>query len=815
LEFSKIKNTMDLSNNQNNVVPNNGFDEEDISFNWLEWLMRIVRHWYLFVIAVILALFFAYVKNRSWQPLYVTEAKVMIEEGASNQYNFMQGFGVNQGYRNMNNQLLLLGSYDLIRKTVEKLPFSIDIYSQGRFKTNSLFAYPPIEIKTTFLAENAYGTDYQFVAIDSKSFEILIKGNKISKDEIIKGRYNEPVECSRFFITIHKLRELESQTSFFFRFRTINSLESEFAGRLALNYVGDQSSVIALSLVGNDVERDKVFLDALSEEFLANNLEKKNSEAIRTIDFINDQLGYLLDSLNFSESQLRDFRRKNNIIDINAYSGSLMAKLDGFNQKRSELDLKDAYFNYLSNYLTKNIKEESIVAPSSLGVSDPTLLELVTQFNDLQLERSQIGEKNPNYKRVTENIEKIRQALFEVLKNVKAVNNLERKNFDQQCAEIQSEIDLLPAKEHQMINFERKYKINDNYYTFLLQKRSEAQIRKASNVSDNVILQRARVTSLINSDKKSKTYITFLVIGLLIPFAFIILKELLNFTIRTETDLQKLTKYPIIGQIRHTNNLTPVLTVKSPKSAFTESFRVIRTRLEFITKRKTGVFIMVTSAEPHDGKTYFSANLSGVYGLSNQKVLLIDMDLRKPNVSKLFELSTTKGLVDYLINNATLDEIIKKDFSYGFDVILVGTVPPNPGDLIRSEELKQLLSQLKTMYDYIIFDTSPLGLVADAYTIAQMADANLIIVRSGKTNKNFFKNFISQINATNNLHNIYLVLNDIDVKKNGGYGYGYGNYGYGGYGYGYLRKRKKGSRYYYNSEDYYVNDIDDADDVKK
>ncbi|HQC04985.1 MAG TPA: hypothetical protein PLB75_05810, partial [Paludibacteraceae bacterium] len=687
---------MDLSNNQNNVVPNNGFDEEDISFNWLEWLMRIVRHWYLFVIAVILALFFAYVKNRSWQPLYVTEAKVMIEEGASNQYNFMQGFGVNQGYRNMNNQLLLLGSYDLIRKTVEKLPFSIDIYSQGRFKTNSLFAYPPIEIKTTFLAENAYGTDYQFVAIDSESFEILIKGNKISKDEIIKGRYNEPVECSRFFITIHKLRELESQTSFFFRFRTINSLESEFAGRLALNYVGDQSSVIALSLVGNDVERDKVFLDALSEEFLANNLEKKNSEAIRTIDFINDQLGYLLDSLNFSESQLRDFRRKNNIIDVNAYSGSLMAKLDGFNQKRSELDLKDAYFNYLSNYLTKNIKEESIVAPSSLGVSDPTLLELVTQFNDLQLERSQIGEKNPNYKRVTENIEKIRQALFEVLKNVKAVNNLERKNFDQQCAEIQSEIDLLPAKEHQMINFERKYKINDNYYTFLLQKRSEAQIRKASNVSDNVILQRARVTSLINSDKKSKTYITFLVIGLLIPFAFIILKELLNFTIRTETDLQKLTKYPIIGQIRHTNNLTPVLTVKSPKSAFTESFRVIRTRLEFITKRKTGVFIMVTSAEPHDGKTYFSANLSGVYGLANQKVLLIDMDLRNPNVSKLFELSTTKGLVDYLINNATLNEITKKNLPYGFDVIPVGTVPPNPGDLIRSEELKQLLSQLKT-----------------------------------------------------------------------------------------------------------------------
>lgn len=496
---------MESLDNQNNVNANNGFDEDNSSFNWLEWVMRIVRYWYLFVAAVILAALFAYVKNRSWQPQYVTESKIMIEEGAANQYNFMQGFGVNQGYRNMNNQLLLLGSYDLIRKTVEKLPFSIDMYSQGRFKTNSLFAYPPIEIKTTFIAENAYNNEYQFVVIDENSFNIIIKGGKTHKDEVFQGRYDVPVECSHFFITVHKLRELEPETSFFFRFRTIDSLESEFSGRLALNYVGEQSSVIALSLVGNDVARDKVFLDALSEEFLANNLEKKNSEAIRTIDFINDQLNYLLDSLNQSESQLRDFRRKNNIIDVNAYSGNLMAKLEGFDQKRSELDLKDAYFGYLSNYLTKNIKEESIVAPSSLGVSDPTLLDLVTQFNDLQLERSQIGEKNPNYKRVTENIEKIRETLFEVLKNVKAVNDLERKSFDTQCAKIQSEIDMLPAKEHQMINFERKYKINDNYYTFLLQKRSEAQIRKASNVSDNVILQRARVTSLVNGDTKSKT----------------------------------------------------------------------------------------------------------------------------------------------------------------------------------------------------------------------------------------------------------------------------------------------------------------------
>src|SRR5574344_944746 len=299
---------MEPTNMQNNVNVNSDFDDSSSSFNWMEWLMRIIRYWYLFVVAVIIVVFFAYLKNRSWQPQYVTESKLMIEEGAANQYNFMQGFGVNQGYRNMNNQLLLLGSYDLIRKTVEKLPFGIDMYAQGRFKKTSLFSYPPVAIKATFVSQEAYFHEYKFIVVDDASFDIVIKGGKETKDVVIRGQYDVPVGCSQFFITIHSLRPLEAESFFFFRFRTIYSLEDEFAGRLSLNFVGEQSSVISMSLVGNDVERDKVFLNALGEEFLINNLEKKNSEAIRTIDFIDEQLHYLLDSLNDSESRLRDFR---------------------------------------------------------------------------------------------------------------------------------------------------------------------------------------------------------------------------------------------------------------------------------------------------------------------------------------------------------------------------------------------------------------------------------------------------------------------------------------------------------------------------
>jgi capsular exopolysaccharide synthesis family protein len=414
------------------------------------------------------------------------------------------------------------------------------------------------------------------------------------------------------------------------------------------------------------------------------------------------------------------------------------------------------------------------VAPSSIGVSDPTLLDLVGQYNELQLQRSDVGPKNPNYERYSRQMEKVRNMLLEVLRNVRSVYDLDRTSFNEQYAKALAESRLLPEKENAMINMEREYKINDNYYTFLLQKRSEAQIRKASNSPDNSILQQARVISLVNGDKKSRTYMMFCIIGLLLPAAFIILREMFNVTIRTEKDLEKLTKFTLIGGVRHTNSDKAVLSTLAPKSAFTESLRIIRTRIEFVAQRKAPVCVMVTSAESGDGKTYFSANFAGVYSLISKKTLLIDLDFRKPSVAALLH-KHDKGLVNHLIGDITLDEAIIKDETLGFDVLLGGVIPPNPGELIRSEKLKNIIMELKTRYDYIVIDTSPLGLVADAYSLSSLVDVTLIVARSGKTNKAFFKSFISQVKA-DRVPNVYVVLNDIDLKKLGNYGnsaYGY------------------------------------------
>ena len=804
MDYYSDKNSKYYYSNETPIIENS-----ESNFNILEWVFKFLRYWYLFVIALVIAFGLAYLKNRSWMPQYYTEAKVLIESSsADNAYGFMQGFGAGMDYMNTNNQLLILGSYDLINRTVQNLSFGVDFYTRGHFRTHSLYGREPIAINIQYADAQLYGREFRFIPIDNNNFEIVFEdefSKELFPDFKIKGQYGVPFENFLMFATIDKLYLPTENIEFLFRFRDFYSLEEEFASRLQLSYIGEMSSVISVSLTGNVVARDRDFINALCEEFLEANLEEKNEEATRTINFINEQLAYIFDSLQTSENRLRQYRRQNNMVDINAYASSVLSKLSALDAQRSELTLKEAYFDELAEYLKESVSVERLVAPSSIGVSDPVLLDLVSKFNELQQKRGDLGEKNPQYERYSKRMDEVRSTMLEVLENVRKIHRMERDAFEKEYMAVMSDLQDLPEKELMMINFERAYKINDNYYTFLLQKQSEAQIRKASNVPDNKILQKARVRhSPVNGGDKMKIYLFFVVIGLLIPAAYIILKELLNTTIRDERDVVKLTNIPVLGTIRHVDESgAKVQTVEKPKSLFTEGFRLIRSRVEFISKRKTDISVLITSAESGDGKTHFAINLSGVYSLVSDKVVLVDMDIRNPKLSQKLGYKNAKGLVHVLIGEATLDEVlIKNDKELGFHFLPAGIVPPNPAELVGSEEMMKLLEELKQRYDYRIIDTSPLGLVSDAYALTGVTDVNLLITRVFKSDKLFFKNFIEQVQQ-DNVNNPYIVLNDLQVSKNGKYGYGkygYGKYGYGKYGYGNTHYYHQQSAKYYTED---------------
>ena len=804
MDYYSDKNSKYYYSNETPIIENS-----ESNFNILEWVFKFLRYWYLFVIALVVAFGLAYLKNRSWMPQYYTEAKVLIESSsADNAYGFMSGFGAGMDYMNTNNQLLILGSYDLINRTVQNLSFGVDFYTRGHFRTHSLYGREPIAINLQYADAQLYGREFRFIPIDNNNFEIVFEdefSKELFPDFKIKGQYGVPFENFLLFATIDKLYLPTENVEFLFRFRDFYSLEEEFASRLQLSYIGEMSSVISVSLTGNVVARDRDFINALCAEFLEANLEEKNEEATRTINFINEQLAFIFDSLQTAENRLRQYRRQNNMVDINAYASSVLSKLSALDAQRSELTLKEAYFDELAEYLKESVTVERLVAPSSIGVSDPVLLDLVSKFNELQQKRGDLGEKNPQYERYSKRMDEVRSTMLEVLENVRKIHRMERDAFEKEYMAVMGDLQDLPEKELMMINYERAYKINDNYYTFLLQKQSEAQIRKASNVPDNKILQKARIRySPVNGGDKMRIYLIFVIIGLLIPAAYVILKELLNTTIRDERDVVKLTNIPVLGTIRHADETgAKVQTVEKPKSLFTEGFRLIRSRVEFISKRKTDISVLVTSAESGDGKTHFAINLAGVYSLVSDKVVLVDIDIRNPKLSQKLGYKNAKGLVHVLIGEATLDEVlIKDDKELGFHFLPAGIVPPNPAELVGSEEMMKLLEELKQRYDYRIIDTSPLGLVSDSYALTGVVDVNLLISRVFKSDKLFFKNFIEQVQQ-DNVNNPYIVLNDLQVSKNGKYGYGkygYGKYGYGKYGYGNTHYYHQQSAKYYTED---------------
>jgi capsular exopolysaccharide synthesis family protein len=606
-----------------------------------------------------------------------------------------------------------------------------------------------------------------------------------------------------FFITVNNANKSLGNTELYFQFRSRESLVSDFSGRLGFGYVVEGSSVLQVSLVSETPDRDIDFINKLCDLFLADNLDRKNDAANKTINFIDVQLGLVAQSLSVSENEMTNFRQTNKIVDVSSLTSELIGKSTKFDSEQAALKLRETYLDYLTKYLKTNLADGTVIAPSSLGLNEPMLMALIQQINDLYTERSNVTEKNLYYAKYTRDIQSITVTINEVVKNMRAALDIEKADFNKRMAVVNKDIEDLPNKELAMNSIDRKYKMNDNYYTFFLQKKAESQILKASNTSDNNILDKARIMSVTNSGKKSKTTLIFLLFGILIPTVFVVLVELLNNTIRSTKDVEKNSPFPLIGAIRHTKSTDPLLVAKNPRSAFTEMFRVIRTRIEFIVQRKTNIAMMITSTESGDGKTYFAVNLAAIYSMASKKTILVDMDIRKPSVNQRFNIVQPNGVTNYLINQCTLDEVILHLPKVDFDILPAGSIPPNPGELIRSDKLIQLFAELRKRYDFIIIDTSPIGMVTDAYALAAISDVNLFVVRNNKTNKSFYKKLSAQLKL-DNLQHVYTIIND--VVDDGSRYSKYKLYKYAylfGYSYGYNTKTKKNEadKYFHYYED--------------
>ena len=815
--------------NDNTYKPQQS-DEQSIDIKSI--IYTFLRNWYWFVLGAVVALAAAFLINRYTTKVFQARGTVIVKEGRGVDPTAIMTTGNFSSYQNLDNEIAILRSYSLTDRVVRKMEIEVTYMSKGRIKESELYKNSPFQVEIDKSVPQAVGLVYYINFTDNDSFtltansesrrtfDFLLGNEETFRPEKIafSGEYKQGEWIdngyNRMRIVLNEgynHSNILKDKNMSFWLNSYPSLVRQMNGFTA-GPSSKSSSVVSVSMSGANKQKIVDFVNLLMNEYVSRGLERKNLVSENTIQFIDDQLGNIQQSLSSAENALKDFRTRNDLMNLDLQANQVYNTLRALDKERSEKNVNLMLYKRLQNYIQTQIDDpENLAAPSTMGISDPLLERLVQQLVTLsQTKATQLltqTEQHPQIVKLDEQIVTTKRTLLETVNNLVENAQMSLKELDKRIARTEAESKVLPEKERQLMNYQRNFTFNDDTYKYLMQRRAEAQILRASNTPDNEILDLARVDRATKvAPRSSMNMLVALVIGLLIPALILFLKDFFNVAINERKDVEKLTKFPIIGQVAQSSDNDPLLVINSPKSPIAESFRSIRTNIEFITQGKPKSTILVTGDVQGIGKTFNSINMASIYALYGKKTVLLGFDMRKPRIFNDFGLSNNIGLSSYLSNKEPLENIIQPSGKINnLDIITSGPIPPNPAELIASDKCNELMAELKERYDYIIIDTPPLGLVTDAFLLMRHSDVNLFIVRQGHTNKNIFGSIIKDIEQRGIDSSI--VINGIETAKGYGYGshkygygyaYGYGNYGkYGIYGSGYYgdetddKKKKK------------------------
>jgi capsular exopolysaccharide synthesis family protein len=789
------------------------YNEEEDSINIKVLMIKVVSYWYLFAIGIILALVAGYIYNRYTPNVYQSSASVFIKEDKMgiDPTSMMTGLTFKSNI-NIDNEIGILKSYSLRERTINELEFfNVSYYVKGRVASRELYKSSPFNVELDYDTPQTVGNRYEITFLDKESYLLKSKeggygvydynknenvGHMTMPDYEGVYRFGEWVDnrYNKFRIILNSnynpTTDKEDNARYSFIVKSRMALIAEMSN-LSIVQSTKSSSILNLTIQGYNKQKITDYLNQLLEEYMERSLELKNLVSENTVIFIDEQLIGIQDSLNKAEVDLQVFREGNDFMDLEAQSIETYNRLKDIEKHKSELEINIKYYQNLQRYITKNIDDlNALIVPSAMGIQDQMLNKLVLELVALSSEKSKLmaisKEKNPMVQNVDEQIIQTKKLLLENISNMISNTRMTILELSNQIKSYEEQIKQLPTTQRAYLGYERKFALNDELYKFLMQKRAEAQIVMASNSPDNSIIDEARVSRTRKVAPISMTvYLVCLVFGCGIPAAFIFLKEIFNTKILERSDIEKISKYPIIGQIPYISpkdsQSSQTFVIDSPKSPVSEAFRSIRTNIEYIVQGKEKCIFSVIADSPGIGKTYISINMASIYAMYGKKTVLIGMDLRKPRLYQEFGISNKIGASSYLAGKASIDDIIQPSGKLPtLDIITAGPIPPNPAELIASDKCAQLFAELKERYDYIIIDTPPLLWVTDALLLMKHVDTSLYVVRQSVTNKKAFNIVVNDLAQRN--YNVSLVVNGINYQ--GAYGYRY-SYGYGGYGYGY------------------------------
>jgi len=792
---------------ENSIFPNDNPHQTE-KLDLKKWIFRFLSNWHWFAVFFIVGLTIAFFVNKYTTPIYKIGASVLIK--SNDQSNMPEEMAMLSGFsspdmKNFQNQVILLKTESQILRTLDQLDFNVSYYTKGKFTLSSIYSkhkYP----KREFYHENSIRVimnpnhdqvlDVVFnlvlnsegeLQIEAQAEDVVVHNFSYSKDvgrlpsftikkevqlgEIIEG------DCYSFLIEADEtdLNGLMVDNELSFVIRDNKRLVKDFEN-IDVFFASKGASIASVSLTGTCMDKTKLFLDRLMEVWIQNNLDQKNLIANNTISFIDQQLYGLGDTLGRMGSKLQKFRTSNKVVRPTVQVEAAYLKIQELESETSKLQTQASYFERLRGYLSKREDYNKLISPASVGIEQSVLGECIAQLSEVRAALFQYKGKeklnNPYLEKLQRQEGTLLATLYENITSQQEYIKHQLKALWIQKVDLRKEQNLLPGKEQKFLNIQRNYDLTNGLYTLLLEKRVEAQIQKASNLPDNEVIEPAYFIGMM----QPKTLHVFILggfLGLIIPALIFFLKVFFNNKVQSKEDIEAICSVPIIGSIAYSKKNGDVLTQKFPQDPVSEAFRSVRTRLDYLTKGSSNKSLLVTSSVSGEGKTFCAINIGGIFALAGKKAIVLGFDLRRPQLGKYLDIPENKGISTYLIGKNSLEEVIQNTKYKDLDCIVSGPVPPNPAELIDSDRTKVLFEELSKIYDCIVIDTSPVGMVSDALLLNQFANASLFVTRYQLTNKSFFTQNMKLLQEAH-FKNVGIIMNGIKSKS---YGYGYG-YGY-------------------------------------
>lgn len=748
----------------------------------LQILERYLPFWPLFVITTAISLAVTFVYLRSQVPIYVANAKVLLKDPnkGSGDSKVLEALNIFGDKKIVENEIVVLKSTNLMYEVVRDLDLYASVYNEGKvrieelYKDNSPVYFRTSQPETVFPSKRyPFTIDWnrKTVQIDNKVVHFndsIIINNSVYRI-IPNTTYNTSVKGKNYFV----------------EFNSLGGVASNIIGNLKANPISNQSTVIELKLETPVPEKGVDILTKLFSAYNVNAIEDKNETAAKTLAFIDNRLAGVTTSLDTLEKNVQNYKARNQVIDLSAQGRLFLESVKELDKNKSEIDIQLDIVNDVNSYISRKDKKASLV-PSLQLLNDPTLATLLTKLYEaetqLEKARSISGERSDAVLLGEEQVNKLRNDIKENARNIQKNLLSARQNINSNIGANSNLLSRIPQQERGLIDVTRQQAIKTNIYSFLLQKREETALNSASTIADLRIIENASSYGPIKPVAKNY-YLAGLVVGIFMGLFIILVREQFNRKVLFTSEIEEKTKVPVVGEIIQVASKSPIVIQEGKRTIIAEQFRSLRTNLSFMALSEDAKTTLITSNISGEGKSFVSINLAISYTLTDKKVALLELDLRKPRLSGLLNVTRDPGISNYLVGKIPIEGIIKETAIKNLFVVSAGAIPPNPSELILSAKFKEMINELKNRFDYLIIDSAPIGPVSDSLLLKDYADTTIFVVRHNVTPKMYLK-LIDNLFKQKKFKNICIVFNGLKRRGIGG-NYGYGSYGYGNYGFGY------------------------------